>query len=103
MFVSPDGSRLPYSNWRLRVWFPARVAARLHELNFHDLKHTADTALLEEGVNIENIETAQERLGHANPRTTLAVYAQATKEADREAAERVGQRFRPRVGRGMNP
>lgn len=27
-----------------------------------------------------NIKTAQERLGHANPRTTLAVYAQATKK-----------------------
>ena len=100
VFVSPDGSRLHYSNWRRRVWLPARVAAGLPELNFHDLKHTAGTALLEEGVNIK---TAQERLGHANPRTTLAVYAQATKEADREAAERLGQRFRPRVGRGMNP
>jgi hypothetical protein len=43
-----------------------------------------------------NIKTAQERLGHANPRTTLAVYAQATKEADREAARQLGDRFRPR-------
>ncbi len=34
------GSRLHYSNWRLRVWLPARVAAGLPELNFHDLKHT---------------------------------------------------------------
>ncbi len=76
------------------VWPPD-----LPELNFHDLKHTAGTALLEEGVNIK---TAQERLGHANPRTTLAVYAQATKEADREAAERLGQRFRPREGRRMD-
>ena len=100
VFVSPDGSRLHYSNWRRRVWLPARVAAGLPELNFHDLKHTAGTALLEEGVNIK---TAQERLGHANPRTTLAVYAQATKEADREAAERLGQRFRPRDGPGISP
>lgn len=35
---------------------------------------------------------AQTRLGHANPRTTLAIYAQA----DREAAKWVGERFRPR-------
>jgi site-specific recombinase XerD len=39
-------------------------------IQVHDLKHTAGTALLEEGVNIK---TAQERLGHANLRTTLAV------------------------------
>ena len=37
------------------------------------------------------------------PEQALAVYAQATKEADREAAERLGQCFRPRVGGGMNP
>jgi integrase len=46
---------------------------------------------LEEGVNVK---TAQERLGHASPRTTLAMYAQVTKEPDREAANRLGERFR---------
>ncbi|MGH8296547.1 MAG: tyrosine-type recombinase/integrase [Steroidobacteraceae bacterium] len=66
--------------------------SRLPQLNFHDLKHTAGTALLDEGINVK---TAQSRLGHANPRTTLAVYAQATAEADREAARRLGERFRP--------
>jgi integrase len=92
VFVSPDGAPLHYSNWRRRVWLPARAAAGFPELNFHDLKHTAGTALLDEGVNIK---IAQARLGHANPRTTLAVYAQATAEADRDAAKRLGERFRP--------
>ena len=78
------------------MWLPARAAASFPELNFHDLKHTAGTALLDEGVNIK---IAQVRLGHANPRTTLAVYAQATAEADREAANRLGERFRPKAGR----
>lgn len=93
VFVSPDGAPLHYSNWRRRVWLPARAAAGFPKLNFHDLKHTAGTALLDEGVNIK---IAQARLGHANPRTTLAIYAQATAEADREAAQRLGVRFRPR-------
>lgn len=92
VFVSPDGAPLHYSNWRRRVWLPARAAAGFPELNFHDLKHTASTALLDEGINIK---IAQTRLGHANPRTTLAVYAQATVEADRDAARRLGERFRP--------
>jgi integrase len=98
LFVSPDGTPLHYSNWRIRVWLPARAAARLPSLNFHDLKHTAGTALLDEGINIK---TAQARLGHANPKTTVAFYAQATAQADREAADRLGERFRPRDGRGM--
>lgn len=93
VFVSPDGAPLHYSNWRRRVWLPARTAAGFPDLNFHDLKHTAGTALLDEGINIK---IAQARLGHANPRTTLAIYAQATTEADREAANRLGKRFRPR-------
>jgi Phage integrase family len=59
---------------------PGRPLACL-TLAFTISKHTAGTALLEEGVNIK---TAQERLGHASPRTTLAVYAQATVQADRE-------------------
>ena len=99
VFVSPEGTRLHYSNWRIRVWVPARTAAGLLDLNFHDLKHTAGTALLDEGINIK---TAQARLGHANPQTTLALYAQATVQADREASDRLGERFRPRDGRGMD-
>jgi integrase len=78
------------------VFVVARTAAGFTELNFRDLKHTTGTALLDEGVNIK---IAQARLGHANPRTTLAVYAQATAEADREAANRLGERFRPKAGR----
>ena len=69
------------------MWLPARAAASFPELNFHDLKDTAGTALLDEEVNIK---VAQVRLGHANPRTTLAVYGQATAEADR-----VGDRLKP--------
>ena len=97
VYVSPDGAQLHYSNWRRRVWLPARIAAGVPRLNFHDLKHTAGTALLDEGVSIK---TAQARLGHANPRTTLAVYAQSTAEADRDAAKRLGERFRPPTDEG---
>ena len=46
-----------------------------------------------------DIKTAQTRLGHASPITTLRVYAQATPQADREAAKTVarcsGRRRRP--------
>jgi len=46
-----------------------------------------------------DIKTAQTRLGHADPRITLAVYAQATKEGDRAAADRLGDHHAPSRGR----
>lgn len=39
------------------------------------------------------MKTAQTRLGHSDPRLTLAIYAQATSEADRSAATLIGARF----------
>lgn len=74
---------------------PALARAGFDDLTFHDLKHTAATTLVEEGVDVK---TAQLLLGHANPQTTLRVYAQVTRQADRAAAERVGERLKPRSG-----
>jgi integrase len=48
------------------------------------------TILVAEGVNLR---TAQSRLGHSDPRLTLAVYAQATDDSDRAAADLIGARF----------
>jgi hypothetical protein len=41
----------------------------------------------------EALKTAQTRLGDSDPRLMLAVYAQATSEADRAAADALGRRF----------
>jgi integrase len=59
-------------------------------MTFHDLKHTAATLLVEEGIDVK---TAQVRLGHANPQTTLRIYAQVTEATDRAAAKKIGQRL----------
>jgi integrase len=40
-----------------------------------------------------DLKTAQTRLGHSDPRLTLAVYAQATTAADQAAAQALGDRF----------
>ena len=39
------------------------------------------------------MKAAQARLGHADPRMTLVVYAQVTSEGDRAAADKVAARF----------
>jgi integrase len=92
VFVSPNGAQLDYSHWRRRVWLPACKRADLQGLTFHDLRRAAATALVLEGVDLK---TAQTRLGHSDPRLTLGLYAQASREADRDAADRVGERFMP--------
>ncbi len=56
----------------------------------------APSALIASGTDVKT----QRRLGHANPQTTLALYARATEQADQKAAEAVGARFRPERAAG---
>jgi integrase len=117
VFTMPGGGPIDYSRFRRRVWIPACVAAGLGELHheeadedagggdddqkgatryvgltFHDLRRAASTALVEAGVDVG---TAKDRLGHSDVRLTLEVYRQASQDADRAAAEKVGARYRP--------
>jgi integrase len=89
-FSMPDGGHLDYAHWRVRYWLPATRAVGLPWLTFHDLRRANATALVTAGVDLK---TAQTRLGHSDPRLTLAVYAQATTAADRDAADRVAALF----------
>lgn len=90
LFANTDGGPLDYSNWRRRVWLPAVENAELTRLGFHDLRRTNATAMVLDGVDVK---TAQARLGHSDPRLTLAIYAQATGEGDRSAAQKLGARL----------
>jgi integrase len=100
VFVGPDGKGLDYANWRTRVWLLAVKRCGLVGLRFHDLRHAAGTAMVVGGVDIK---TAQARLGHASPLTTLRIYAQATPQADRDAARTVGEVFRPAADASGGP
>lgn len=90
IFTAADGGPLSYTNWRRRTWLPAIEKAGLPDVDFHDLRRAAATALVRLGVDVK---TAQTRLGHSDVRLTLEVYAQATTEGDLEAADRLGERF----------
>jgi integrase len=92
LFEWPSGGHLTYSTWR-KTWLRAVDRAGLPKgFGFHDLRRANATGLVADGVDVR---TAQTRLGHADVRLTLELYAQATTEADRAAAERVGARFAP--------
>ena len=88
----PDGEPLRYENWRRRIWLPAVEAAALGTLTFHDLRRACASGMVADRVDMK---TAQTRLGHSDPRLTLAVYAQAMSDSDRGAADRLGDRFMP--------
>jgi integrase len=90
VFEAPGGGPMRYSNWLRRVWRPAAEAAGCKGAGFHDLRRANATHMLANGVDIR---TAQGRLGHADPRLTLAIYAQAVEDADRRAAETIGAVF----------
>jgi integrase len=72
------------------VWERATSAAGCPGAGFHDLPRLNATTLVVEGIDVK---TAQTRLGHSDPRVTQAVYASAPASVDREAADRIGERF----------
>jgi integrase len=90
LFTNRNGEFLDYPNFRRRVWNPAVVRAGIPSIGFHDLRRTTSTAMVEENVDLK---TAMKRLGHSDPRMTLAIYAQATSEGDRAAAQMLGEKF----------
>jgi len=98
IFTDGGGRALDYTNWRRRLWTKACTAADMPRLRFHDLRSLAATELVAAGVDIK---TTQTRLGHSSPNMTFRLYARATVEADRKAADAVGDRLRPRNDRAM--
>ena len=60
----------------------------LPEIRFHDLRHTAGSLLLAQGVNIKQI---QEFLGHSDVTTTLNIYVHTDEEAKKETAAAMGK------------
>jgi integrase len=97
VFTDDEGGALRYSNWRRRVWVPAVAAAGFGRAGFHDLRRLNATTLVVEGIDVK---TAQTRLGHADPRVTLSIYASAPASVDRVAADVLGERFFGESGNG---
>ncbi len=66
-------------------WFPEFMKRHgMESVNFHAIRHTAATLLINKGLNIRALSS---RLGHANTSTTLNIYSHALRSADQHAAE----------------
>jgi integrase len=65
-----------------------RAARRVGaHLRFHDLRHMSASLLIGAGTDVLTVAS---RLGHADPSTTLRIYAHAFEARDRQAAEVMG-------------
>ncbi len=83
----PDGA-IPWTPDSVsRRFSDVRNAIGLTNVRLHDLRHFAATRMMAAGVPVR---TVSGRLGHANPSTTLGVYAHFVQSSDREAANILG-------------
>jgi integrase len=73
-----------------REFKPLLRRSTLPSIRFHDLRHTAATLRLEEGINPKVV---QEMLGHAHISTTLGLYAHITPTMLRAAARTMDTLF----------
>ena len=86
IFQDAKGGPLRKQNLVRRSFHPLLKRAGLRKVRFHDLRHTAATLLLAEGVHPKVV---QERLGHATIAITLDTYSHVVEGMQREAASRL--------------
>jgi integrase len=88
VFIGPKGGRLRRSNFR-EIWWRARNAVGMPELDFHDLRHTGNTMAAAQGASLREL---MERMGHSSSRAAL-IYQHATRERDHKIAAGMGKAF----------
>lgn len=86
------GARINYSNFRSRIFKPAAIEIGLPNLQPHDLRRTAASLLVDADTPQKVV---QEQLGHADIRTTLNLYAQASEEAHAASVLRMEEILKP--------
>jgi integrase len=89
VFASDVGTALDPTNVGHRFG-RAIKAAGLRRVRVHDLRHTAATLALQQGVNPKVV---QEMLGHSSIMLTLGTYSHVVQPIRREAADRMNKLF----------
>ena len=78
VFCNTQGTPLRRSHLHRRSFKPLLELAGLPRIRFHDLRHTAATLMLTEGIHAKVV---QERLGHSQISVTLDIYPTMQKDA----------------------
>ena len=90
VFCDTQGHPLRKSNVVRRSFKPLLRKTGLPDIRFHDLRHTAATLLLTQGVHPKIV---QERLGHAQISLTLDTYSHVLPSMQKEAAAKLDDLF----------
>jgi integrase len=85
VFCKEDGTHL-HPNIVTRVFGRVAAQAGLPRIRLHDVRHSAITAMLDQGVHVKVVA---ERVGHASTSFTQDVYAKALPDMQRDAATRI--------------
>lgn len=90
-WIFPDKKGNPISKDALLRRFKATLLdAKLPAIRFHDLRHTAATLMLCQGVHPKIV---QERLGHSSITITLDIYSHVLPSMQRQASDRMDSVF----------
>ncbi|MET8558609.1 tyrosine-type recombinase/integrase [Streptomyces sp. NPDC004959] len=99
VFTRPDGA--PIEGATLTRHFDTLLhRARLRRIRFHDLRHSAATLLLEQGVELVVIK---ELLGHAHIGLTATVYAHVRLRLQRDAIDLLSSALRTPAATASQP
>ena len=83
IFPNGRGNPINHNNLIKRQFYPALDDAELPRIRFHDLRHTYESLLIEQGENIKFIQT---QLGHSKSSITINVYGHLIRLTNQEAA-----------------
>lgn len=86
VFTSTVGSLIQPGNLLRRSFYPLLERAKVPQIRFHDLRHTAATLMLSEGIHPK---VASELLGHSTVGITLDLYSHVTESVASDAARRM--------------
>lgn len=95
VFCDTSGKIVRATNMRHRSFYPLLIKAGVPKIRFHDLRHTAATILLSQGVHPKIV---QERLGHAQIAITLDTYSHVLPTMQKDAAEKVNEYLSSSLG-----
>jgi integrase len=90
VFTTSHGRPLDGNNLRTRSFARLLQRAGLPPMRFHELRHTAATLLMAEGVPVK---VAAEVLGHSDVKTTLAIYSHVLPDMQGAAADAMDRVF----------
>ncbi len=85
VFPSEVGTKLNPENITRR-WISILNKVGVDYLNFHCIRHTFATQLLEKDVNVKSI---QDLLGHSSIRTTLDIYSHVSQDSKKDAISKL--------------